>query len=29
VSGLREHSFAKKIIERKATLPKSTGDFPF
>ncbi len=29
VTGLREHSFAKKIIEPKATLPKSTGDFPF
>jgi ferredoxin len=29
VTGLREHRFAKKIIEPKATLPKSTGDFPF
>ena len=29
VTGLREHSFAKKIAEPKATLPKSTGDFPF
>lgn len=29
VTGLREHSVAKKFIEPKATLPKSTGDFPF
>ena len=29
VSGLREHSFAKKIVEPKAILPKPTGDFPF
>jgi len=29
VTGLREHSIAKKLIEPKATLPKSTGDFPF
>jgi ferredoxin len=29
VTGLREHSWAKKLIEPKATLPKSAGDFPF
>ena len=29
VTGLREHGFAKKIIEPKATLPKPAGDFPF
>jgi polyferredoxin len=29
VAGYRKHSLAKKIIEPKAVLPKSTGDFPF
>jgi ferredoxin len=29
VTGLREHGWAKKLIEPKATLPKSSGDFPF
>jgi ferredoxin len=29
VTGLREHSIAKKFIEPKATLPKPAGDFPF
>jgi ferredoxin len=29
VTGLREHSIAKILVEPKATLPKSTGDFPF
>ena len=29
VTGLREHGWAKKLIEPKATLPKSYGDFPF
>jgi ferredoxin len=29
VTGWREHGWAKKFIEPKATLPKSTGDFPF
>jgi ferredoxin len=29
VTGWREHGWAKKTIEPKATLPKSTGDFPF
>ena len=29
VTGLREHSFAKKIIEPKVTSPIPKGDFPF
>ena len=29
VSGLREHSIAKRFVEPKATLPKPAGDFPF
>jgi ferredoxin len=29
VIGLRQHGWAKKNIEPKATLPKSNGDFPF
>jgi ferredoxin len=29
VTGLREHGWAKKLIEPKATLPKPVGDFPF
>jgi ferredoxin len=29
VTGWREHGWAKKTIEPKATMPKSTGDFPF
>jgi ferredoxin len=29
VTGLREHGWAKKVIEPKATLPKPAGDFPF
>jgi ferredoxin len=29
VTGLRTHGWAKKIVEPKATLPKSNGDFPF
>jgi len=29
VTGLREHGWAKKLVEPKATLPKQTGDFPF
>jgi ferredoxin len=29
VTGWREHGWAKKSIESKATMPKSTGDFPF
>jgi ferredoxin len=29
VTGLREHSIAKKFVEPKATLPKPAGDFPF
>jgi len=29
VTGLHEQSWAKKIIEPKATLPKFNGDFPF
>ncbi len=29
VTGLRRHGWAKKIVEPKATLPKSSGDFPF
>jgi polyferredoxin len=29
VTGWREHGWAKKSIESKATMPKPTGDFPF
>jgi ferredoxin len=29
VTGWREHGWAKKTIESKATMPKPTGDFPF
>jgi ferredoxin len=29
VTGWREHEWAKKSIEPKAAMPKSTGDFPF
>ncbi|HXR03910.1 MAG TPA: 4Fe-4S binding protein [Verrucomicrobiae bacterium] len=29
VTGLRVHGIAKKLIEPKATLPKSASDFPF
>jgi polyferredoxin len=29
VTGWREHGWAKKVIESKATMPKPAGDFPF
>jgi len=29
VTGLHRHGWAKKLVEPKATLPKSNGDFPF